>query len=255
MYKAGQWVTVPVILGPSSGQLHGRAPGNVLFGHAAGHPHRPWPASATPRSTRRPPTPAAFSPNGDGARDTATLQAGAVGRRRLDDRPERRVGRRGGPVLGHGRPASAVVGRQRRRRQAPARRRPTRRASRRRAPTARPGRRASPCASTPWRRCIDGAHASCPAVISPNGDRVADAAPDVRRERDRQRGSHGARRARRRRCAPSRPVAPAAGTARLDLGRQGELGRRPGGGGRRRATASSCAPPTPPATSRRRRAP
>ena len=40
---------------------------------------RPWPASATPRSTRRRATPAAFSPNGDGVRDTVELRAALSG--------------------------------------------------------------------------------------------------------------------------------------------------------------------------------
>ena len=39
MYKAGQWVTVPVILGHRQVN-YTECPGNVLFGHAAGHPHR-----------------------------------------------------------------------------------------------------------------------------------------------------------------------------------------------------------------------
>ena len=77
MYKAGQWVTVPVILGHRQVN-YTECPGNVLFGmlpairtvvDGLGDPKIFAPAAA----------PAAFSPNGDGIRDTVTLKAGLSG--------------------------------------------------------------------------------------------------------------------------------------------------------------------------------
>ena len=77
MYKAGQWVTVPVILGHRQVN-YTECPGNVLFAmlpairtvvEGLGDPKIFAPAAA----------PAAFSPNGDGVRDTATLKAGLSG--------------------------------------------------------------------------------------------------------------------------------------------------------------------------------
>ena len=73
MYKAGQWVTVPVILGHRQVN-YTECPGDVLFAmlpairktvFGLGDPKIFTPAAS----------PAAFSPNGDGARDTATLKA------------------------------------------------------------------------------------------------------------------------------------------------------------------------------------
>ena len=77
MYKAGQWVTVPVILGHRQVN-YTECPGNVLFGmlpairavvNGLGDPKIFAPAAS----------PAAFSPNGDGVRDTVTLKAGLSG--------------------------------------------------------------------------------------------------------------------------------------------------------------------------------
>ena len=77
MYKAGQWVDVPVIVGHR--QVNYTAcPGNVLFGLL--------PAIRTavagigdPKIYTPTATPAAFSPNGDGARDTDKLRAALSG--------------------------------------------------------------------------------------------------------------------------------------------------------------------------------
>ncbi len=77
MYRAGQWVRIPVISGHRQVN-YTECPGNVLFGllpqiraavAAIGDPKIYTPVA----------TPGAFSPNGDGVRDTATLHAGLSG--------------------------------------------------------------------------------------------------------------------------------------------------------------------------------
>jgi flagellar hook assembly protein FlgD len=76
-YRAGQWVTVPVIVGHRQVN-YTECPGNVLFGmlpaiRAAvaqiGDPKMYTPSASPP----------AFSPNGDGVRDSVTLRAGLSG--------------------------------------------------------------------------------------------------------------------------------------------------------------------------------
>jgi flagellar hook assembly protein FlgD len=77
MYRAGQWVRIPVISGHRQVN-YTECPGNVLFGllptiraavAAIGDPKIYTPSA----------TSAAFSPNGDGVRDTTTLHAGLSG--------------------------------------------------------------------------------------------------------------------------------------------------------------------------------
>ncbi len=80
MYQAGQWVTVPVIAGHRQVN-YTECPGDVLFGLLpsirAAVVGMDDPAIYSPAAT-----PAAFSPNGDGVRDTDTLHAALSG---IDD--------------------------------------------------------------------------------------------------------------------------------------------------------------------------
>ena len=77
-YKAGQWVTVPVIAGPSSGELHG-VPRQRAVRHAARHPHRRGRSIGDPKIYTPSASPRAFSPNGDGVRDSVAFKAGLSG--------------------------------------------------------------------------------------------------------------------------------------------------------------------------------
>jgi flagellar hook assembly protein FlgD len=77
-YRAGQWVTIPVISGHRQVN-YTECPGNVLFGLLptirAAVATIGDPKIYTPTAS-----PAAFSPNGDGVRDTVTLHAGLSGK-------------------------------------------------------------------------------------------------------------------------------------------------------------------------------
>jgi flagellar hook assembly protein FlgD len=73
MYKAGQWVTVPVILGHRQVN-YTECPGDVLFGMLPAI-RKTVVGLGDPKIFTPTASPAAFSPNGDGARDTATLKA------------------------------------------------------------------------------------------------------------------------------------------------------------------------------------
>ncbi len=73
MYKVGQWVTVPVILGHRQVN-YTECPGNVLFGMLPAI-RKTVAALGDPKIFTPTVSPAVFSPNGDGVRDTATLKA------------------------------------------------------------------------------------------------------------------------------------------------------------------------------------
>jgi flagellar hook assembly protein FlgD len=73
MYKVGQWVTVPVILGHRQVN-YTECPGDVLFGMLPAI-RKTVAGLGDPKIFTPTASPAAFSPNGDGARDTATLKA------------------------------------------------------------------------------------------------------------------------------------------------------------------------------------
>ena len=73
MYRVGQWVTVPVILGHRQVN-YTECPGDVLFGMLPAI-RKTVAGLGDPKIFTPTASPAAFSPNGDGARDTATLKA------------------------------------------------------------------------------------------------------------------------------------------------------------------------------------
>ncbi len=107
--------------GPSSGQLH-RVPRQRAVRHAARHPHgrgrHRRSQDLHPDAPRRAPS----APTAT-ACATASPSRPAVGRRRLEHRPERRGGQRGRPLRRHRHDGERGVARPRRRRRAPARRR------------------------------------------------------------------------------------------------------------------------------------
>ena len=172
MYKAGQWVTVPVILGHRQVN-YTECPGNVLFGmlpaiRAAvagiGDP-KIYTPSASPR---------AFSPNGDGVRDSVAFKAKLSGDDGWSIALSNAAGSEVARFAGTGTTASAVwLGRTAAGARLPDGAYTATFAATSANGTARPASIAIRLDTVP--PVISGLTAT-PAVISPNGDRSHDAA-------------------------------------------------------------------------------